>query len=116
MISLESNPSLGDQLKSLFLKDYYTRALNLIKDVGAEESWLGLYYTGLIHYERGLYGDSLADFTLALEKGGPEDALKYAMGLSNLELGRREQGIKLLKEAKELNESLIPRTLSPLLE
>jgi tetratricopeptide (TPR) repeat protein len=116
MISLESYPSLEDELKSLFLKDYYTRALNLIKDSGAEESWLGLYYTGLIHYERGLYEDSLADFTLALEKGGPEDAMKYAMGLSNLELRKREQGIKLLKEAKELNESLIPRALSPLLE
>ncbi len=103
-------------LKSLYDKGDRDGVLSYLYERDLNESWLGYYYTGLIHYDRGLFTESLSDFIKAEEAGAPQADVWFSRGLCLWQLGERSEAERLLKKAETLKEGIIPEELSRLLD
>lgn len=114
--SLDPQEETHQTLKGLFEKDYYTKALAYIEEQGLEDSWLGLYYIGLIHHERGLFADALEEYDASEKRGAPLGPISYAKALCLLELNQEMEGKKMLLKAEENQPGIVPAHLNHLLE
>ena len=116
MAAIKKPESNGSVLKSLYDRGDRDGVLSYLYERELSESWLGYYYTGLIHYDRGLFTESLSDFVKAEEAGAPRADVWFSQGLCLWQLGKRDEGAQLLKRAETLKEGIIPEDLSRLLD
>ncbi|MDC7220390.1 MAG: hypothetical protein PQJ59_10640 [Spirochaetales bacterium] len=113
---LKKPDSRGTVIKDIYTNAGWDEALRYIEEENLDESWLGPYYRGLIHYERGLFSDALGDFIKAESLEAPKAEVFYSRGLCLWELGRIDEGTALIKKAEELKPGIIPDDLNRLLD
>jgi tetratricopeptide (TPR) repeat protein len=115
LLSLEKPEKDNIALKKLYENATREDVIKYINDNNLEESWLGPYYEGLIHYNRGLYADALYNFRKAAERSAPEAEVLFSQALCLWELNKEEEARILFGKAKEIKEEIIPEELNRLL-
>ena len=116
MSSIKKPESHSAVLKALYAKDDRAGIVSYLDNNKLSETWLGFYYKGLLHYDRGLFEEGLSDFRKAEETGAPLADTLYSQGLCLWELGKRQEGETLLRRAEKLKEDIIPDDLNRLLD
>ncbi|MDC7223053.1 MAG: hypothetical protein PQJ60_04885 [Spirochaetales bacterium] len=104
------------RLKQLYEESTREQVLAYIEEKELHHSWLGSYYEGLIHYDRGLFEQGLADFRKAEEQGAPKADVIYSQGLCLWELGRHSEATVYFNLAEKKREGIIPSDLNRLLD